>query len=314
MKIICNNESQILQFTTTILCLLESGLSIKESLEIAEGLKTVSKQIREFCREVYNKTQIGISFNMSIKLSETIQFPDKFIAMIGMAEDSGNIKIALKSIVNSIQCKKQSVSRIIRASIYPLIIFIFVLIGSYMLFFQYEIFGFSTLPSEVFSGILSSTLFIVFFLSIFSLYAVLVMKDPLELLVIQRLLFMSEQKFDLYTSLNLSLSYTYSTSESHILFHMKKSISIGTSFYEACKKTNIFSNETLYFLEVGEKECNIEKAFKLIVENLSGKLENRRNTFVQLSEPVLLLGIGVYIMILIQTVVLPFITQNSYYF
>ena len=121
-------------FSQEMLALLGAGLSLVEALEaIAE--KEASPENRKVFEGLLNRLRQGLAFSATLESFPT-QFPALYVAMIRASERTGDLPEALRRYLTYWEQSDKVRSKIISASIYPLvIIFVGALVTLFLMFY-----------------------------------------------------------------------------------------------------------------------------------------------------------------------------------
>lgn len=121
---------EIVGFTNQLATLLESGVSILNSLETIQ-IYTKSKALKKTIQALSNDISRGAQFSEALA-NYPQHFPEFYTSMVIIGESSGRLPNALRDINKFLQMKVLLKKEIVKSSIYPIVIF-FILIAMLIL-------------------------------------------------------------------------------------------------------------------------------------------------------------------------------------
>jgi type II secretory pathway component PulF len=114
----------IIEFANNLSVMLRSGLPLITSIsDIAESIE--NRKFRTKLIEIRNSIELGSSFSVALSQQQDI-FPDIFVNLISVGEETGRLDESLSDIAVHLQRMEDLKSAIIRALIYP----VFALVGT----------------------------------------------------------------------------------------------------------------------------------------------------------------------------------------
>lgn len=119
-------------FTRNLQIMISAGMSLPRALRVLSE-QTQNKKFEKAIKDIENEVTKGQ--NLSEALSRHLDiFPDLFISMIKVGEESGTIEKVLKNLTYQMEREKELVSKVKGAMTYPLVILVLmVLIGIAMM-------------------------------------------------------------------------------------------------------------------------------------------------------------------------------------
>ncbi len=109
----------VLEFLTMLKFMLESGMSLHESLVTIRD-SSINKQLKNLSREIADEVRKGAT--LSIALKKTAAIEKSVIEQIGAGEESGNIVDTLGRLIKQMERDMNFKGKIKNAMIYPVII------------------------------------------------------------------------------------------------------------------------------------------------------------------------------------------------
>jgi type II secretory pathway component PulF len=214
--------------------------------------------------------------------------------------------------------KKQAVSRLLTSALYPLIVVFLVVIGSAAILLCADM----LLPlasgmmdnaayrSGMRFGLISANLFLGMVIAGF-IYAARKILDASSLHQVFSLLdFLCVSGIDLPRAVTCAICGIKADSKlaaalARILEDLRNGVSCVTAFLSA----PVFPTAVRYQLELASLGGKTNAIFAHIVEALDARAEKRRAVFIQIAEPAMLCTAGIYMLILLQTAIMPLITN-----
>ena len=149
------NERIISDFSSSLLELLESDIPLKTCLEVLSSGTGVNERTKRLASELLEKLSEGYTFSASLA-SSSVHVPEKFITLISASEAGGSITSALRFITEHSERKKAAESRIKTVSIYPAVVVLIALAGSFVLLYFQSEFMMSIPAEDIYSGIFTA--------------------------------------------------------------------------------------------------------------------------------------------------------------
>lgn len=329
-----------LTFCEYLCGLLASGLPIGESLEIlakpvaantpcanrakpgascakaANTKKTAhsagrGKKLQRLSERILSFMKRGYSFSSAVSVNGIIHADEKLCSLIAAADKAGNLCGMLKFITESEAEKSSFSSKLAGAILYPFGIIILAGGGSLFLVKNCAALGFKAVPDGVFSGLAAAIAFIGLFIAAFLCAAVKAGKENPHLIFFSSLSFFLSCGFDLKNALSL-VSIAGGLKNASLCASILQKLSCGVPFSKSLVEIGGFSSEAVALIALSEKSGDLANACKTIASRISTAEKQEKQRFLRYGEPVLLSAVGVYVLLLAQNVILPFITNFEY--
>lgn len=298
-------------FSSLLLELLESEIPLKNSLEVMRDTETVKNRVRLLSGNILEKLSEGCSFAIAVASNGAVSVPERFVTLIAASESAGNLTRALTFIKDFYNRKQETEERIKNVSIYPAIVVTAALTGSFLLVHYRNSFLGAIPESEIFSGVFTAVSVLIAGVAAVALYVKKAMGENVLYSVFYSLGFLTESGFDFARSIDIAILYAAGEREiTKALFTVKEKLAEGMSSGKAfgcCPK--VFSKDMIARLELAEVHGNTARVCSGIATRLEERDKAKRSRCMQLIEPLLILCTGLYILILVETVILPFITD-----
>ena len=303
------NEKTFFSFSISLLELLESDIPLKNSLEVLSAENSINKNVKKLATEILQKLSEGFSFSAALNLcSFTIK--ERYLTLISASESGGSLIQALQFIKEISIQKKDLEERIKSVSIYPGLVVSIALAATFVLLHFRNQFLLSVPENELYSGVITAVAVLFAGIGAVALYIKNAMGENILYSVFFAISFLSEAGFDFANCLDIAIMYSSQNKEvNKALLDVKSKIQEGEGIGEAFSHYKVFPKEIVARLTLAEIHGNIEKVTKGIAKSIEKKDIAKRNQCMQLIEPLLILCTGLYILILVETIVLPFLTN-----
>lgn len=309
-------NSAALNFSQMLLALLKGKTSLPDALRILarDGMESPVKNCAAALLALMKK---GKNFSGSLRSPENnaVYFEPLYLSLLTAAEATGAIDNMLEHIVKDLQRKQKAKENVVNVLIYPSIIILVAIAGTIViivkglpLFIQA---GFLTgaVIGEAVTGVISAGTVLLaggglFF---FCCYRIFYCDSPVYNLF-YILSFMMQNNISLPEALSYCIMSVKSKKYVKALIMIKKDIAAGISFSAAFANTASFSPYVLGWLSVADINGSVTEACGNIKDYYEQKDEKIRALAVRLLEPAVILLTGIYILIIMLTVVLPVLT------
>ena len=305
------SKKEMLQFTATLSELLESDLTLRASLEIMSQMTGLKKNCSLAAAEIKSYLAEGSRFSIALTKCHALTFDEVYIAFICSAEKSGNLEKTVDFLKRREQGKSNRFGKLLTICAYPsFVIFVTFIGGILVSIFSPQLvsdltgnFDFEEYKRNVAFGCIQANMFltVVMFAFIKFLHDFLTKNALLD--VFKILDFMNESGVDFYTSLETSLLLADKNQKlKNQILKTMEDVSIGKKIGESIG--NFGKNFRLY-AQVAECSGNLEKTFKQICHSLESKFSRLEKLSMDLTNPVMILVAGIYIIILLKNIIMP---------
>ena len=303
------DERTFFSFSVSLLELLESEIPLKNSLEVLSAENSINMNVKKMSAEILEKLSEGFSFSSALNLS-SFSIKERYLTLISASESGGSLIQALKFIKEIFTQKKELEERIKSVSLYPSLVVSIALAATFVLLHFRNEFLVSVPENELYSGVFTAIAVLFAGIGAVALYIKKAMGENVLYSVFFALSFLSEAGFDFSNCLDIAIMYSVQDKEiNKALLNVKTKIQEGEGLGEAFSHYKIFPKEIVARLSLAEIHGNIDKVTKGIAKSIEKKDVAKRNQCMQLIEPLLILCTGLYILILVETIVLPFLTS-----
>ena len=303
------DEKTFFSFSVSLLELLESEIPLKNSLEVLSAENSINMNVKKMSTEILEKLSEGFSFSSALNLS-SFSIKERYLTLISASESGGSLIQALKFIKEIFTQKKELEERIKSVSLYPSLVVSIALAATFVLLHFRNEFLVSVTENELYFGVFTAIAVLFAGIGAVALYIKKAMGENVLYSVFFALSFLSEAGFDFSNCLDIAIMYSVQDKEiNKALLNVKTKIQEGEGLGEAFSHFKIFPKDIVARLSLAEIHGNIDKVTKGIAKSIEKKDVAKRNQCMQLIEPLLILCTGLYILILVETIVLPFLTS-----
>ena len=338
-------DKDIVIMTRQLATLLEASTPIVEALNItAKQLKN-----RNLIYILYNlKEEIiqGKRLGSSMKKFPGV-FSDTYISMVTAGDSSGNLDIVFTKLADYLEESASIKQKVISALTYPIVLigFSIVVIISLLAFVLPQVVGQfikagAELPfiTKFLIGISNNIIpiliiFAVLFAIIFYSYKNYVRKIENKISFDQRVLnipllgnfilnselerFSSTMELLLASGTNLDVALDECSKIfdnkflSKIVVDAKNDVVEGKDFIVSLKNEGIFPDIFIQLISSGYRSGNLVKMFNKVSHFMKSEIENKRAIFLSLLEPVVIILMGGFIMLIVLAILMPIMQMNT---
>jgi len=338
-------DKDIVIMTRQLATLLEASTPIVEALNItAKQLKN-----RNLIYILYNlKEEIiqGKRLGSSMKKFPGV-FSDTYISMVTAGDSSGNLDIVFTKLADYLEESASIKQKVISALTYPIVLigFSIVVIISLLAFVLPQVVGQfikagAELPfiTKFLIGISNNIIpiliiFAVLFAIIFYSYKNYVRKIENKISFDQKVLnipllgnfilnselerFSSTMELLLASGTNLDVALDECSKIfdnkflSKIVVDAKNDVVEGKDFIVSLKNEGIFPDIFIQLISSGYRSGNLVKMFNKVSHFMKSEIENKRAIFLSLLEPVVIILMGGFIMLIVLAILMPIMQMNT---
>ena len=306
-------------FAELLLTLLKGKTSLLDAIGILsrEGIEKPVRESASLLMAIMKKGK-GFSECLRILNGGKVFFEPLYLSLIAAAELTGSIEAVLERVVADLQRKRRARENAVNILIYPAMIVLLAVAGTVAIIAK-------GMPLFISAGLLSpaalsdakqgiaaagavllaggSVLFTVYF-KIFN-------NDSPETKIFYLLALLLENNVALVDALSQCIINVGQNKYGSVLVAVKKDITSGKSFSGSFAKTKLFSAYILGWLSIADKRGDLNEICGKITEHYVHKDEKKRETAAKLIEPAVILLVGIYVLIIMVTVVLPILSYTG---
>ena len=335
-------------FTKQMSALLSAGTPLEKSLELL-SLQTTNNKFSQVLLNIMEDVTEGNSLSSSLKKFPKI-FDEIYTATIYAGETSAALAEVFSDLSIYLDKETQIKSQVTGALVYPIILFVVSLTVIYALLtfvlpqvveqfvssnvalplltqillnfsavFPYIVFSFLGLFASCYFLLQSNFLSTEFKLTVSKIF----LKTPLFgqiILFDQTARFCSSMRLMTKAGLN-TIDSLHIAKDTFKNKYLKSEVSIvvnkvnaGTSISQAFSLSRIFPTVFQQLLSSGDMGSQISEMFEKIKSFLDQEVETRRNVLLTLLQPVVILTMGVFVMLIVLAIMLPLLQMNNLIF
>jgi general secretion pathway protein F len=338
-------NKDIVLMTRQLATLLEANTSIIDALKITadqlnnNDLIGIILNLRE---DVIQGKRLG----QSMKKYPAV-FNNTYSSLVTAGDSSGNLDVIFNKLADYLEESASIRQKVISALTYPIILigFSIVVIFGLLTFVLPQVVGqFSRagaeLPmlTEILIGLSNNILIILLFLAFLlfiSIYSykkfirninnhILAHKKFLKVPLVGNFILLSEiERFSSTMALVMEsgTNLDVALEESSMVFNnkylqsavmnSKKDLVEGKDFIFSLSKTKVFPNMFMQLISSGYKSGNLIKMFHKASEFLRSEIESKRSIFLSLLEPLVIIFMGGFIMLIVLAILIPIMQMNT---
>jgi Type II secretory pathway, component PulF len=98
---------------------------------------------------------------------------------------------------------------------------------------------------------------------------------------------------------------------SNIVINAKDDVVEGKDFINSMKHDQIFPDIFIQLISSGYRSGNLEKMFNKVSNYMKSEIENKRSVFLSLLEPIVIIFMGGFIMMIVLAILIPIMQMNT---
>ena len=338
-------DKDIVIMTRQLATLLEASTPIVEALNITAN-QLQNKNLVYILYSLKEDIVQGKRLGSSMKKFPGV-FSDTYISMVTAGDSSGNLDIVFNKLADYLEESASIKQKVISALTYPLILIVFsiVVIISLLAFVLPQVVGQfikagAELPfiTKFLIGISNNIIpiLIVIVISIgiiFYFYKNYVSKIENKIIFDRKLLntpllgnfilnselerFSSTMELLLASGTNLDVALEECSKIfnnkflSKIILNAKNDVVEGKDFIVSLKNEGVFPDIFIQLVSSGYRSGNLVKMFNKVSHFLKSEIENKRAIFLSLLEPIVIIFMGGFIMLIVLAILIPIMQMNT---
>ncbi len=338
-------NKDIVLMTRQLATLLEASTPIVDSIDIT-ARQTKNKNLIQILYNLKEDLVQGKRLGNSMKKFPGI-FSDTYVSMVSAGDSSGNLDTVFSKLADYLEESASIRQKVISALTYPLILigFSFIVVISLLAFVLPQVIdqfikAGAELPfiTKFLIGISNNIipiLLVVTFLSVgfYYIYKKYTKKEKNKLLVDKKILaipflgnfilnselerFSSTMELLLASGTNLDIaleecSKIFSNQYlSNIIMNARNDVVEGKDFIITMKQNEIFPDIFIQLIASGYRSGNLEKMFNKVSNFMKSEIENKRSVFLSLLEPIVIIFMGGFIMMIVLAILIPIMQMNT---
>ena len=338
-------NKDIVLMTRQLATLLEASTPIVDSIDIT-ARQTKNKNLIHILYNLKEDLIQGKRLGNSMKKYPGI-FSDTYVSMVSAGDSSGNLDTVFSKLADYLEESASIRQKVISALTYPLILIgfsILVIISLLAFVLPQVIDQFIKAGAELpfitkfligISNNIIPILLVITFLSGSSYYIykkytkdkknkLLVDKKILAIPFLGNFILNSElERFSttmellLASGTNLDIALEECSKIfnnqylSNIVMNAKDDVVEGKDFIIAMKHDEIFPDIFIQLISSGYRSGNLEKMFNKVSNFMKSEIENKRSVFLSLLEPIVIIFMGGFIMMIVLAILIPIMQMNT---
>ena len=338
-------NKDIVLMTRQLATLLEASTPIVDSIDIT-ARQTKNKNLIQILYNLKEDLIQGKRLGNSMKKFPSI-FSDTYVSMVSAGDSSGNLDTVFSKLADYLEESASIRQKVISALTYPLILigFSFIVVISLLAFVLPQVIdqfikAGAELPfiTKFLIGISNNIipiLLVITFLSVgfYYLYKKYTKKEKNKLLVDKKILaipflgnfilnselerFSSTMELLLASGTNLDIALEECSKIfnnqylSNIIMNARNDVVEGKDFIITMKQNEIFPDIFIQLIASGYRSGNLEKMFNKVSNFMKSEIETKRSVFLSLLEPIVIIFMGGFIMMIVLAILIPIMQMNT---
>ncbi len=304
--------SDTFRFLYQLNILLHHNIPLTDSMTILANMHSESKKVvkcKKIAEHILDSLKKGYGFSRSIFLCPYVSLSESNIRLLEAAEQSACITDSIAFLCLQFKRAVQIRKDIRSVVLYPLLVITMALFGTLFLLYWKSQFLTSISNKEAVSVVIRAASVLILLLLLLALYVQSALKEPTLFQLYHTLGFLQGAGFPFCTSLELFMGNASCSFVNASVFQAYNEIRKGCLVSTAFKRCHLVDDHEAVLLEIGEKSGNITMSCMHIAEKIMATHEDKRAICLRLLEPILLFIVGIYIIILLNGIVVPYITD-----
>ena len=338
-------NKDIVLMTRQLATLLEASTPIVDSIDIT-ARQTKNKNLIQILYNLKEDLVQGKRLGNSMKKFPGI-FSDTYVSMVSAGDSSGNLNTVFSKLADYLEESASIRQKVISALTYPLILigFSFIVVISLLAFVLPQVIdqfikAGAELPfiTKFLIGISNNIipiLLVITFLSVgfYYVYKKYTKKEKNKLLVDKKILaipflgnfilnselerFSSTMELLLASGTNLDIALEECSKIfnnqylSNIIMNARNDVVEGKDFIITMKQNEIFPDIFIQLISSGYRSGNLEKMFNKVSNFMKSEIETKRSVFLSLLEPIVIIFMGGFIMMIVLAILIPIMQMNT---
>ncbi len=338
-------NKDIVLMTRQLATLLEASTPIVDSIDIT-ARQTKNKNLIQILYNLKEDLVQGKRLGNSMKKFPGI-FSNTYVSMVSAGDSSGNLDTVFSKLADYLEESASIRQKVISALTYPLILigFSFIVVISLLAFVLPQVIdqfikAGAELPfiTKFLIGISNNIipiLLVITFLSMgfYYVYKKYTKKEKNKLLVDKKILaipflgnfilnselerFSSTMELLLASGTNLDIALEECSKIfnnqylSNIIMNARNDVVEGKDFIITMKQNEIFPDIFIQLIASGYRSGNLEKMFNKVSNFMKSEIENKRSVFLSLLEPIVIIFMGGFIMMIVLAILIPIMQMNT---
>lgn len=306
-----NKKRILVKIFSELSSLLKCKYSLIESLVYLEKSKSHGKTLCKYVGKIKENLGFGFDIYSAFELSGFEKEIYKYKNFIKHQEMDFQLQKNLEYIVANENQKKEIKDNLSSICVYPLFIFLASIILAFYLLDNKENFMLISLADKTVDldvGIYKAIGFLLIYSFCFLLLIYVLLKENFQKNFFYSIHFLLEQDFTLFDSIKIILVGEKKQKNLCLIQKIIKQLEEGEEIFQTFKNMRIFDKSQLEILEKSKWNKNYKEIFADYFNLEKIKEKKKVEKIQKYSESLLLFGLGIFLVILIQNTILPFLT------
>ena len=313
-----NTLKRTLLFTDSLLTMTESSLTLFNAVTLLSGTVT-DKRLQEGCTALKAAIENGAAFSTALQdiqdNTRTFGFSGYHFALFDSVEKTGKLGAALTTIQADLERKDDLRGQLIAVLAYPCFIVLAALTGAVALlriglpFLRQT----GNIPAEFYTdalhGFITAHLFLAAIAACFAYMLIKIFReDSAETQCFYLLSALLAAHIPIVEAVAETVQAARNPKMKKAMVIVKKELAAGASVLYAFKKAQRFPPFVFLWLEIAQRQGGGASVFSFLAEYYRKKDMKKRAVTLKFIEPAAIAIVGVYVLLLIQSIVIPLLT------
>lgn len=332
-------RKDIIEFSANLSVMMRASIPLLSALiDIAET--TENRHFRKKIENIRDNISLGALFSEAVKIHDDV-FPEIFIRLVAVGEDTGNLERSLKDIADHLQRTEDLASAILRALIYPVFALVTAM-GALVFWFVYvlpkvlTVFeGMDQEVPAVTKGLILASDFTrnywpaLLILPVFLFVAVKVLKrysrpayyidlmtlkiPVLKLVLVNKMLCLFSEQMKILIKAGLTIDRSFELVHELLgnrvykdaVIRARDEVLAGVPISEALGNQGVYPQMLLRMIHIGETSGTLDEQFSFLSEFYIKKLDDVSQRIGKMLEPIIIFFLGLIFFVIIVGLLLP---------
>lgn len=308
-------------FTDFLLTMLEGNTSLFTAIAFLADTET-EYRLQHVCVHIKAAMENGKPFAEALQQEQkryrSFRFTHFHFRLFAVLERTADIVPILQAVQADLKRKERLHNTLIAALVYPFFVILLAGIGSLFLlyaglpFFRQLGFGSTELYRNAVQGFIAAGVFLCISVSLFAFFIINIFKDDSEetrcFYLMSRLL---NVHLPLTEAIDECIKAAGTLKMKKALIVIKKDLIGGSSLVQAFRHSRFFPIFVCTWLEISQKQGGGVQVFSLLWDYYRKRDEKKRAIAARFIEPAAIGIAGIYVLLLIQSIILPLLTYSG---
>ena len=308
-----SKKKELYNFFSEIKCLMKCKYSLQKSISLIENSSLNNSKKSLMAKKIKRKLEEGYDFYNALCFSGFEKEIENYKTLLSSEEKDYQLQKNLDYIVETEKQNQDLKSNLLSVFVYPgFIILCSCLLTFYLVMKKEKFFAFSLAKNKNYENITEGVFIAFGFLLSYCFAFFLFISNFLKINFQKKLLFslhfLLQQNYTLKDALQILIISERKSKNLFFLGKMQNLLEEGWDFFSCIKELKIFSKKQLSFMEKTQWIRELRDVFEEYFLIEKNREKQRLEIIQKYSEGILILGIGIYLLILIKNTFLVFLT------